>query len=135
MNIIQFRSISVSFGSMYLFYFKAEMLEPQKMFLIVRFFNQISCNEGLKAKISWFFLCFFCLIPWGWNILESERALRSWHHIGWRNTKVCIHGASQMERKRGKCWKFLILEGKLQVFLSYLSETKTVSVFYNSSFF
>ena len=35
------------------------MLELQKIFLIVRFFNQISCNKGLKTKISCFFLCFF----------------------------------------------------------------------------
>ena len=49
-NIIQFRSILASFGSMYFFYFKAQMLEFQKIFLLVRFFNWISCNKGLKAK-------------------------------------------------------------------------------------
>ena len=37
------------------------MLEHQKVFL--RFFNQIHCNKGLKAEISWFFSCFFCLTP------------------------------------------------------------------------
>ena len=40
-----------------------KILELQKIFLIVRFFNQISCNKGLKAKISCFFLYFFCLPP------------------------------------------------------------------------
>ena len=30
-----------------------------------------------------------------------------------------------MEQKRGKCWKLAIVEGKLQVFISYLSEIKT----------
>ena len=79
----------------------------------------ISCNKGLKAKISHFFTCFFCLPPphWGQNVLEAERPLCSWHLIGWGNTKIHIHGASQMERKRGKCWKSSIFEGKLQVFL------------------
>ena len=39
------------------------MLGLQKIFLLVRFFNQISCNKGLKAKISCFLTCFFCLTP------------------------------------------------------------------------
>ena len=39
------------------------MLGLQKIFLLVRFFNQISCNKGLKAKISRFLKCFFCLTP------------------------------------------------------------------------
>ena len=99
-NIIQFGSISVSFDSMYFFYFKAYMLELQKIFLVFRFFNRISCNKDLKAKISRF-LRFFCLTPWGWNVLEAERPLHSWCHISWRNTKICIHRASGMERKCG----------------------------------
>ena len=37
------------------------MLELQKIFLILRFFNRISCNNGLEAKILCFFSCFFCL--------------------------------------------------------------------------
>ena len=37
------------------------MLELKKIFLIVRFFNWILCNQGLKANISCFSLCFFCL--------------------------------------------------------------------------
>ena len=37
------------------------MLQLQKIFLLVRFFNRISCNKGLKAKILRFFTCFFCL--------------------------------------------------------------------------
>ena len=31
----------------------------QKIFLMVRFFNWISCNKGLKAKFSCFFVVFF----------------------------------------------------------------------------
>ena len=114
------------------------MLELQKIFLLVRFFNQFSCNKGLKAKISHFFTCFFCLTPSGWNVLEAERPLRSWRHIGWRNTKICIHGASRMERKRGKCWKLPIFEGKLRVFISYLSEMKivcSITLLYSSTFY
>ena len=103
----------------------------QKSFLLVKFFNQISCNKGLKAKISCFFSCFFCLIPLGLESSSSRKTalLCSWHHIGWRNTKICIHGASQMEWKHGKCWKLQLFEGKLWVFISYLTEMKTVSMF------
>ena len=82
------------------------MLELQKIFLILRFFSQIPCNKGLKAKIS----CFFCLTPWDWNVLESERPLHSWCHIGCGNTNTCIHRASQMKQKRGKCWKWQLLK-------------------------
>ena len=105
-----------------------------KIFLLVTFSNRISCNKGLKAKISRFFM-FFCVNPWGWNVLGAERPLRSWHHIGWRNTKICIHKASEMEQKRGKCWKSPIFEGKLRVFISCLSKMRIVSMFYNSSLF
>ena len=66
------------------------MLELQKIFLIVRFFNWISCNKNLKAKISCFFSCFFCLTP-----LRLECS----------GPKICIHGASRMGQKCGKCWK------------------------------
>ena len=76
------------------FYFKAWMLELQKTFLTVGFFIQISFHKGLKAKISCFFSSFFSVLTkeWGWNVLEADRVLRSWHHIGWRNTKICIQG-------------------------------------------
>ena len=79
-----------------------------------------------------FFLMFFLFnLPWGWSVIESERALPSWRHIGWRNTKICIHEASWMERKLVKCWKLPNFEGKLRLFFSYLSEMKKVSMFYN----
>ena len=75
---------------------------------------------------------FFLFDPlWGWNVLEAERPLRSWRHRGWRNTKICIHRPSRMEWKRGKCWKSSIFEGKLWVFISYLSKMRIVSMFYN----
>ena len=105
----------------------------------VRFCNWISFNKGLKAKIACFFLCFLCLPPfpppWDWNVLESERLPCSWFHIGQRNTKICIHRASEMDWKHVKCWKSPIFEGKLRVFISYPSEMKTVSMFCNSSLF
>ena len=72
-NTIQFHSISVSFSSIYFFNFKASMLELQKIFLLVRFFNWISCNKGLKAKISCFFTCFFCLTPLGLECSRSRK--------------------------------------------------------------
>ena len=43
-----------------------------------------------------------------------------------------------MERKRGKCWKSPIFEGKLWVFISYLSEMKIVCsmiLLYSSTFY
>ena len=39
------------------------MLELQKSFLLVKCFNQISGNKGLKAKTSCFFSCFFLFNP------------------------------------------------------------------------
>ena len=109
------------------------MWELQKIFLLVRSFNQISCNKGLKAKISSFFSCFFFLTLLRLECSRISKTVCSWCHIGWGNTKICIQGASKMEWKHGKCWKLPIFEGKLWVFFSYLSEMKTVSVFYNSS--
>ena len=40
-----------------------------------------------------------------------------------------------MEQNCGKCWELSIFEGKLQGFIIYLSEMKTVTMFYNSSLF
>ena len=80
------------------------------------------------------------LPPRGWKVQAPERPLRSWRrHIGWRNTKICIHGASWMGRKRGK-WNvencnFLKVNNCGFLLVSYLSEVKTVSMFYNSSLF
>ena len=76
--------------------------------------------------------------PWGWNVLEAERSLRSAHHIGWRNTKIYIHESSRMEQKCGKCWKLPIFEGKLQVFISYLTKMKivySITLLYSSTFY
>ena len=113
------------------------MWELQKIFLLLRFFNRISCNKGSKAKIL-FFMFFLFNPPWGWNVLEAERPLRSAHHIGWRNTKIYIHESSWMEQKCGKCWKLPIFEGKLQVFISYLTKMKivySITLLYSSTFY
>ena len=43
-----------------------------------------------------------------------------------------------MEQKPGKCWKLQLLQAKLQVFISYLSEMKTVCsiiLLYSSTFY
>ena len=49
------------------------MLELQKNFLLVNVFNQISCNKCLKAKVSCFFVCFFCLAPLGLESSSSRK--------------------------------------------------------------
>ena len=107
LNMIQFCSISVSFGSMY-------FIQLPKSFLIVRFFNWISCNKGLKAKISCFFLCFFCLNLLG---LECSRIRKTTSFLPSHRPKL---------QECGKCCKSPIFEGNLQVFISYVSEMKTV---------
>ena len=117
----EYNSISLHLGRLRQYVFFLFQGLDVRALLLVRFLNRISCNKGLKAKI-----------PWGRNVLESERPLRSWPHIGWRNTKLCIYGASRTERKRVKCWKLAISEGRLPVFISYVSEMKLVSMFYNS---
>ena len=115
------------------------MLELQKIFLLVKFLNWISCNKGLKTKISRFFIYMFFLFnpPEAGMFWEAERPLRSWRHIGWRNAKICIYGASWMEGKYDKCWESQIFEGKLWVFISYLSEMKIIcsmTLLYSSTF-
>ena len=118
---------------MYYFLFQSLDVRAQKIFLLLRFFNWISCNKGLKAKISRFYVFFLfnppaagmfqkqkdCFVP---DVTQAEKI-----------KKICIHGASRMERKRGKYRKSPIFEGKLRGFISYLSEMKMVSMFYNSS--
>ena len=102
------------------------MLELHKIFLLVRFFNLISSKKGLKAKISCFCTWFFCLTPVGLECSRSRKTASFLTSHTLKNTK--IHGVSRMERKRGKCRKSSIFEGKLQVFISYryLSEIKVV---------
>ena len=121
------------------------MLELQKSFLLVKFFNQISCNKGLKVKILCFFLCFFCLTPLfslpsppgGLNVRAPGRPLCSWRHIAWRNTKICVHGASWIDRKRGKCWKMQLFESKLRVFIwvKWKQSICSITPVYSSTFY
>ena len=66
--------------------------------------------------------------------LQKDRFVLDIILAEWRNIRICIHGASWMERKRCKCWKLQLFEGKLWVF-SYLSKMKTVSMSCNSSLF
>ena len=72
-----------------------------------------------------FFLCFFCLTPPPPPPLrlECSRIRKTTSFLmphRRRNTKICIHGASWMEPKWGKCWKLPIFEGKLRVFIRLL---------------
>ena len=50
------------------------MFELQKIFLLVRFFNQISGNKGLKAKIS----RFLCVFPVEEIQKSASTELREW---------------------------------------------------------
>ena len=102
-------------------------------FLIARFFNWISCNKGLKVKLLMFFFLFKLLRMECSRIRKTASFLTS--HNKLNKYKIYIHGAWQMEPKCGNCWKLQLFEGKLLVFISYLSEMKTVSMFYNSSLF
>ena len=95
--------------------------------------NKMFCSTIKTAK-AWFTFLYSVNHPQGcWNVLESERPLHIWCHIGWRNTKIYIHGASWMEWKCGKCWKSPIFEGKLWV--SEMSEWNDKSKFCNCSLF
>ena len=47
--------------------------ELQKIFLLVRFFNRISCKKGLKAKILCFFLCFFLFNPPETGMFQNQK--------------------------------------------------------------
>ena len=54
----QYNSISLHFGRLQWYVFQSLDVRASEN----KFFNWISCNKGLKAKISCFF-CFFCLTP------------------------------------------------------------------------
>ena len=109
------------------------MVELQKILLIVRFFNRISCNKDLKAKFSYFFSC----LLFDFLRLECSRIRKTALFL--KKYKNLHPRSFTMEWKRGKCWKSLIFESKLRVFISYQSEMKTVSImyifFYSSTFY
>ena len=66
------------------------MLELEKIFLLVRFFNIISCSKGLKAKISRFYMFF------QFNPLRLERS---------RSFLLLEHSASFLMSSRLKKFK------------------------------
>ena len=95
----------------------------QKRFLMVPFFNRISCNKGLKTKISGFFLCFFSVnLPSRLTLLglqcsrirKTASIPMSHRPKKYKNLHPQIR-APQMEQKHDKCWNSPIFEGKLQV--------------------
>ena len=82
------------------------MLELQKIFLLVRFLNRISCNKGLKAKILGFFTCFFCLTPLGLECSRSRKTalfLMSHRLKNYKNLhpRSFTNGAKTWYRKTG----------------------------------
>ena len=110
------------------------MLELQKSFLLVMFFNQISCNKDLKAKISCFFLCFFCLTPPGGGKFKLQK-----NHFVLDITKAEeIQKSASTELHKwsknvGNVENCNFLKVNCGFLLINLSEMKTVSMFYNSS--
>ena len=85
------------------------MLVRQKLSLIVRFFNWISCNKGLKAKISIFVLSFFfCLTPLPPRPPPSEVTLAeeiqksaSSKLREWRKNMVIVENGNFLKVNRG----------------------------------
>ena len=113
------------------------MLQLQKTSLLVKFFNQISCYKDLKAKISCFFLVFFLFNP----PAAGKAKLQKGHFVFDVTQAEEIQKSASTELQK---WSenvvnvencIFFFEGKLQLFISYLSEMKTVSMFYNSSLF
>ena len=97
------------------------MLELQKNFLLVKFFNQIFCIKGLKAKISCFFSFFFFLF----NLCGAGKFKLQKDHFVLEVTK-----AEEIQKSAStelhECWKLQLFEGKLQSFISYLSEMNSL---------
>ena len=86
-----------------------------------------------------FFYVFFCLTPVSLECSRNRKIVSFLVSHRLINAKVCIHGASRMEWKRGKCWKLPIFEGKfLRVFISYMSGMKivcSITLHYSSTFY
>ena len=106
------------------------MLELQKILLLVRFFNQISCNNGLKAKISC--LCFFCFTSLRLECFRSRKtALFLMSH--WLKKYKNLH--PQSFTNGAKTWYKVKIANFWRKIASYLSEMKTISMFCNLSLF
>ena len=109
------------------------MLELQKVFLTVRFFNRISCNKGLNAKISRFFTCFFCLTPLGLECFRSRKTasfLTSHGPMKYKN----LHPRSFTNG--AKTWMLKIANFCRKIASFYqLSEWNENGMFYNCSLF
>ena len=121
---------------MYFFCFKAQMLELQIIILLVRFFNRISCNKGLKAKISRFFRCFFLFNPLEAGMFQKQKDrfvpdITLTQEIQ-KSASVELHKWSKSMVNVENC-KFL--KENCKFFISYPSEMKIVSMFCNSSLF
>ena len=117
-------------NSMHFFYFKAKMLQLQKIFLLVRFFNWISCNKTFKAKILCFFLYLYCLTPLR---LECSRIRKTALFLTSYRLKKCkIPALTELHKWNEDVVNFKnlqFLKGGCEFLISYLSKMKTVSMF------
>ena len=127
----EYNSISLHFCKLQqhvFFYFKAQMLELHKIFLLVKFFNRICCNKSLKAKISCFFLMFFLFIPpplppsplpEAGVRLESERLLHYVTQAGeiQKSASMELH---EWSKNMVNVKNHQFFEGKLQGFFSVI---------------
>ena len=101
------------------------MLKLQEIFLLVRFYNRISCHKGFKVKISFFFMFFFCLTPLK---PECSRSRKTRAEEIQKSASTGLHEWSE---------NVVSVEHR-QFFISYLSEMKTVSMLtlhYSSAFY
>ena len=113
------------------------MLEIQKVFLIVKFFNRTFCKKGLKAKISCFFSLLFLFNP---RRMKLEKTLYSWPHIGLRNTKKIssteLHKWSESMVNVENC-NFLKVSCNFQslVWVKWKQSVCSISFLYSTTFY
>ena len=103
------------------------MLELQIIFLLVRFFNRISCNKGLKDKSSCFFTCFFRLTPTEAGMFQNQK-------------DRFVPDVTQAEEYKNmvNVENCQFLNESCEFFISYLSEMKivcSITLLYSSTFY
>ena len=106
------------------------MLELQKSFLLVKFFNQISCNKSLKAKglkaISCFFFCFICLTPLG---LESSSSRETSSFLTSHRLKKYKNQNPQSSKLKVNCRFLLVIRVK------WKQSVCSITLLYSSTFY
>ena len=120
---------------------KLRCLELQQNFPLVKFFNLISCNKGLKANISCFFLVFFVFSP---IKLECSRIRKTAlfltpHRL--RKYQKSVYTELHEWSENVKCWKSPIFEGKLaivsffQLWVKWKQSVCSITLPYSSIYF